>query len=174
MTLAQSIITLFSTLRCVGEMSDNEEKYSPYIALQKANLTVFALFSGFIFATIVMVLAQYPNVAQLQAQAALFVLNFMLDLFLYLLLDEQNTLSYCVTVAPQLPPRVLKTLRYRGLLLNGSWILLTMIVPILFLLWNLPYLALASILMSLAWVVLGFLTVKPYWDFRREHPLVRK
>jgi hypothetical protein len=156
-------------------MSEKDEIYSPYMTLYSNNITIFALFSGFIFAAIVMVLAQYPNVAQIHVQAALFMLNFVLDLFLYVLLSEQHILGKCVEVAPTLLPRDIGTLRYWNIVLSSSWILLTMVVPILFFLWSLLYLALASAIMSALLIVICYYdTVKPYNDFRREHLLVRK
>jgi hypothetical protein len=158
----------------VGEMSENEEQYSAYTTYHTNMITTFALFSGFIFVAIVEILAQYPNVAQPHAQAALFVLNFALGLFLYQLYDEDIILSNSVKVAPQIPQQLAKRKPMEGLMLATSWIVLAMIPLILFALWGLLFLACASAILSILWILFAFYMERPWGGWLKEHPWIRK
>jgi hypothetical protein len=155
-------------------MSEKEEQYSAYVAYQTNGVTMLALFSGFIFAAIIVVLAQYSNVAQLHAQVALFVLNFVLDLFLYQLREEDIFLINSVRVAPQAPPLVLKRKKIENIMLETNWVVLAMIAPILFLLWSLLYLACASVILSAIWILLAYYTSRPWSKWFKEHQWIRR
>jgi len=159
-------------------MSDkeDEEPYSAYMTFHSQYITVYALFSGFIFGAIVVVLAEYPNVAQIHAQAGLLVLNGALDLFLYALFDDILTLAICIRVAPKLPALVarrsgLRSWRFRTFV---NWILLAAVVPILFFLWNLLYLSLASAILGALTLIAGFQRERQFTEFMREHTWIRK
>jgi hypothetical protein len=158
----------------VVEMSENEEQYSAYTTYHTNMITTFALFSGFIFVAIVEILAQYPNVAQPHAQAALFVLNFGLDLFLYQLYDEDIILAHIIKVAPQVPQQLVKRKPIEGFMLATSWIVLAMIPPILFALWGLLFLACASATLSVLWILFASYMERPWRDWFKEHPWIRK
>jgi hypothetical protein len=151
-----------------------EEQYSAYMTYQTQYITVFALFSGFIFAAIVVVLSQYPNVAQIHAQAGLLALNLTLDVYLYELNVSLPVLSNCVRIAPKLPPFAVYRKRYEVLEMVLVWSLLAAVVPIMFLLWNLLYLSLASAILSVITVIAGYEANRPYNEFIREHPWIRK
>ena len=88
-----------------------EEQYSAYMTFHSQLITRTALLSGFLFSAIVVILAQYPNVAQIHAQAGLFALNCALALHLYELSERTNTLVNCIRVAPKLPPLAAKRAR---------------------------------------------------------------
>jgi hypothetical protein len=158
----------------VVEMSENEEQYSAYTTYQTNMITTFALFSGFIFVAIVEILAQYPNVAQAHVQAALFVLNFALGLFLYQLYDEDTVLINSVKIAPQIPQQVAKRKPIEGSMLATSWIFLAMLPPILFALWGLLFLACASAILSVLWILFAYYMARPWGDWLKEHPWIRK
>jgi hypothetical protein len=139
-------------------VSENEEKYQAYIAYQSHRSNRYALFSGFTFTVIAILLTQLPDVTQVQAQIALFVLTAMLWVFLHELSGAEAAIFNCVRTAPPLP-EAWKS-KATALLENVNWVLLGLSVIILYLLWNLFYLALASatvagILFIHAYIILG-------------------
>lgn len=139
-------------------------------------ITVYALFSGFIFGAIVVILAEYPNVAQIHAQVGLLVMNGALDLFLYALFDDILALIICVRVAPKLPALAVRRSGLRSWRLRTflNWVLLAAVVPILFFLWNLLYLSLASAIFAALMLIAGLQRERLYEQHLKEHPWTRK
>jgi len=156
-------------------VSENEEKYQAYIEYQSHRNNRYALFSGFTFTVIAILLTQLPDVTQVRAQIALFVLTVMLWVFLHELSGAEAAIINCIRVAPPLPEawKESKVLR----LLSGiiPWMLLGLSVIILYLLWNLLYLALASAITGALGVIHGYVTItKPLEQLRSSEQWVRK
>lgn len=158
-------------------MPENEENYSVYIQSQSTSSTTWALFSGFTFAAIALLLTQHPNPAQIQVQITLFVFAFMLFLFLHNLNGSNEIIRVCIKSAPKLPEKWLNP-RFRKIqyLFDWiGWILLGYSVVMMYLLWGFYYLSLASFLMGTVFYVMCYYDyIKPSRDYTKNHPWVRK
>ena len=140
------------------KVSENEEKYQAYIEYQSQVNTRYALFSGFTFTVIVMLLTQLPDVTQVQAQVALFVLTTMLWMFLGQLYQAESAIANCIRIAPPLPEAWKAGFSWLD---DVYWIMLGLSVIILYLLWNLLYLALASATIGVVFFIYGYTLRKP-------------
>lgn len=153
-------------------VSENEEKYSAYMELHSNISQVMALFSGFTFSAITILLNQFPDPTQVTAQMTLFILAVMLDLFLFKLLLERETIANCVRIAPPLPKTWSRWARTWTWIEYAGWILLGAVVVFMYFLWYLLYLAFASSVVYALFMFHAFHSVrKPILDFT---PWVRK
>jgi len=161
-------------------VSENVEDYSAYLAWQSNYSTTWALFSGFTFTAITMILFQYPDPSQIQAQISLFVLTVLLDIFLYHLYTRRALMENCVRIAPPLPKSGAISPKekpgFSTLLANELiWILLGVSVVAMFLVWNLIYLTLASTVAGLLVIIFTYINwTKPFREFLKKRPLIRR
>ena len=156
-------------------MSMKEEVYSAYLEWQSNYSTTWALFSGFTFTAITILLSQGPDPNQIPVQITLFILTVLLDTFLSQLYTRRAIMENCVRIAPPLPEGTVT----RGplvLLANEfGWILLGASVVLMFFVWNLIYLTLASGAFGLLTIIFTYYThTKPFNKFLKEHPFIRK
>jgi len=155
----------------------NEESYSAYMKWQSNYSNVWALFSGFTFTAINIILTQFPNLSDIRAQTTLFILTVLLDTFLFQLYTRRYIIENCVRIGPPLPKTfsaaTSKTLTF--LAEHLSWVLLGVAVLLLFLLWNLVYLAAASGVVGILFVIFAYTAyVKPFEKLFKERPIIRK
>lgn len=61
-------------------MANTEENYSPYLAYESLAVHILALFCGFTFTAITILLFRFPDISQLHLQITLFFLTFLFDL----------------------------------------------------------------------------------------------
>ena len=149
-------------------MSTEEyEDYQAYTAWQSNYANTWSLFSGFTFTAITILLTQLPDLSQISAQVTLFVLAVMLDQFLFQLYTRDLTLKNCVRVAPQRPKDPLTTTSkpLNFLFAGFSWILLGGSVVLMFFVWNLIYLALASAIVGVLYIIVAHYLYKPWKQF---------
>ena len=140
-----------------------DEDYSNWFQYMSNVTHATSLFSGFTFTSITILLSLLPDPSQISSQLMLFFLSTLLDFFLFFLGWQTVLLVYYCKNAPPLTRRLRLTSRLWFL----SFGLLCMAVTIMFLLWNLTYLALASGI-TLVLIILIFyrLAWKPYIRFR--------
>jgi len=149
--------------------------YSDYMSYQSTVVQTFSLLSGFTFTAITIILAAFPDPSQIQTQIILFVLGVLLDIFLLFVVQEHHILAICLRIAPQLPEKWMRSwwFRFNGELL--SWAFLSMSVALMFFLWNLIYLAIASVIVTTLFIIYAHLTViRPFEEFLLKHPIARK
>ena len=151
-----------------------EKDYSAYMNYHSSILQTFSLLSGFTFTAITIILAVFPDPSQIRTQIILFVLEVLLDIFLLYVVQENFLLANCVRIGPPLPNAWKKSWVSVYFELIG-WTLLSVSVVLMFFLWNLIYLAIASVVVTTLFIVYAYLTVaKPFDEFYLKHPLVRK
>ena len=146
------------------KVSENEERYQAYIEYQSHLNNRYALFSGFTFTVIVILLTQLPDVTQVQSQIALFVLTTMLWMFLGQLSSAESAIVNCIRIAPPLPEAWKSEAaesKTAHLWESVYWIMLGLSVIILYLLWNLLYLALASATIGAVGFIHAYTARKP-------------
>lgn len=153
-------------------MSENEKAdYSAYIAQHSNFLQLYAFFSGFVFTAITILLTLLPDPSQFLAQITLFALTFLFGLFSVLIHQTQVVLYYCARIAPVLPDRTKKSM-------NSLWHVTTLMLPatlvLMFLLWNLPYLALSTVIVDGFLIIVVCITEKPLLDMLRPEEEWRK
>lgn len=150
-------------------MLENEEKYTAFMELISNSSQIWSLFCGFTFATIAILITLLPNPSQIMSQATLFFMAFLFDVCLFLILFTQLTSAYLhwISPMPQGLPRL--ALRIHNRLGTLCWILLGIQPILMFLLWNLVYLALASGVVYVLICLLAYFSVfKPYRERLRK------
>ena len=150
-------------------MSTNGEDYSSFLAYETWASQIIALFCGFTFTAITILLVELPTPIQIQAQAILFFLTSIFNLFQFLLLSYIFSLAYCITAVPPELKRQRKLAHMHELLSILSFYLWGLAVVLMFYLWNLPYLALASGSVYAIFVILSYVIIwKPSIEISKE------
>lgn len=146
----------------------NSEKvdHSAYITARTTYSQTYSLFSVFTFTAIVLLLTLLPDPSQTMAQATIFFLTLFFYLCLVNLYGEQSMIDYCIRYAPPIP----RSFKKRGNLMSYmTWILLPTVLVLMFLSWNLTYLALATGISGAFAIVLAYLDViRPLWKVKKE------
>ena len=137
-------------------MSTEDEDYSSYLAYESVALQVLALLCGFTFTAITLLITLLPNPGSFQSQFTLFFLASMFYLFLFMLFYGIFYLSYCVKAVPPEAKgrRIVMWLWFLSFSLWG------IAVVLMFLLWNLTYLALVA---GIMYALFTMLTVIYVW-----------
>jgi len=146
-------------------VTKNEKDYSDYVD-QLLNLTNgLHFFAGFIFTSITILLTQHPEPSQMHAQVTLLFLAVLFYLFVFLALYAWAEVTYFMKNIPPLSKR--RTAFNLAILLVLS--MSGVAIILMFLLWNLVYLALASGVVWVSYVisVLVFI-VKPFQVYREK------
>ena len=142
-------------------MSDDQLDYSAYISYHIMGSNTFSLFMGFTFTSMVVFLTWLPDPTELRIQTVLFSLTLLFHILGYLLFIEEATLAYCVRLAPKLPEG------YRGRVVtrlsNFVWYMLGGIIVLMFLVWDLPVLALASVVVGVCFGAWARKTAVPFY-----------
>ena len=142
-------------------MSNDQLDYSAYISYHTMASSTFSLFMGFTFTSMVVFLTWLPDPRELRLQIVLFSLALLFHVLGYLLFIEEATLAYCVRLAPKLPEA------YRGSIVtrlsNFVWYMLGGINVLMFLVWDLPVLAVASAIVGVSFMAWARKTVKPFY-----------
>jgi len=135
-------------------MSEPEEELYTYLLnLSRVRASVLSFLSGFTFTVISLFLNQLPDLTSLMSQTTLFLLTLIFEFFLFLLAWQMVIVISCA------PARIVYAAYAKffkreaatfNLLMLLAFSLWGISVMLMFLLWNLLYLALAS---SIVWVV---------------------
>jgi hypothetical protein len=124
----------------VIDLSENERDYSDYRQVIGNLSNIVVLLSGFTFTAITILLSQFSVLGSLTTQFILFFLAFLFFLFIMLMGTVHVLLSkFCRNFPP-----VTKDIAGFNRLMILSWVLLQFAVVLMFLIWNLVYLSLAS------------------------------
>jgi hypothetical protein len=119
-----------------------------------------SLFMGFTFTSMVVFLTWLPDPGQLRLQIVLFSLALLFHVLGYLLFMEEATLAYCVRLAPRIPEN------YRGSIVtrlsNFVWYMLGGINVLMFVVWNLPILPVASAAVGISFMIWARKTAAPF------------
>jgi len=136
-------------------ISKNEKDYSDYLQATQSTLNVLVLLSGFTFTGITILLSQFPVLDSLRGQFILFFLASLLFLFMFLMSWAiGRNLRYCRSMPP-----VTRDIASFNRLTLLSYFLLQFAVVLMFLLWNLTILSLASGVVLAMFVIL---TIRGY------------
>ena len=133
-------------------MPGDELNYSAYISYHMMASNSFSLFMGFTFTSTVVFLTWLPDPGQLRLQIVLLSLTLLFHVLGYLLFIEEATLAYCVRLAPKLPEDYKGSIMTRRLS-NFVWYMLGAINVLMFFVWNLPALAVASAAIGFSFMV---------------------
>ena len=142
-------------------MSDDELDYSAYISYHTMASNTFSLFMGFTFTSMVVFLTWVQDPRELRLQSVLFSLALLFHVLGYLLFIEEATLAYCVRLAPKLPEAYKGSIVTR--LSNFVWYMLGGITVLMFLVWDLPVLAIASAAVGFSFMAWAKKTAKPFY-----------
>jgi hypothetical protein len=166
-SLSQILKTEVEDLGYLGlsRMSTKDEDYSSYLAYESVALQVLALLCGFTFTAITLLITLLPNPSSFQSQFTLFFLAFMFYLFQFMLFYGIFYLSYCVkAVPPEAEGR--RAVMWLWFLSFSLW---GIAIVLMFLLWNLTYLASVSGIMYTLFTILTVMFVwKPALELYRK------
>lgn len=142
-------------------MSNDQLDYSAYISYHTMASNTFSLFMGFTFTSMVVFLTWLPDPRELRLQIVLFSLTLLFHVLGYLLFIEEATLAYCVRLAPKLPEAYEGSIVTR--LSSLVWYMLGGINVLMFLVWNLPVLAVVSAIVGISFMAWARKTAKPFY-----------
>jgi hypothetical protein len=142
-------------------LSDDRLDYSAYISYHVMGSNTFSLFMGFTFTSMVVFLTWLPDPGQLRVQVVLFSLALLFHVLGYLLFVEEATVAYCVRLAPKLPEGYNGSIVTR--LSNFAWYMLGVVNVLMFAVWNLPVLAVASAAVGISFMIWARKTAAPFY-----------
>jgi hypothetical protein len=149
-------------------VSENKKDYSDYISYASNFLLALSLFSGFTFASITILITQLPDPSQILIQVTLFFLATMFYVFVFLSFYFIGCILHCVKNVPP-DTELLGYKKVVSFLATISFPIWGVSVVLMFLFWNLLYLALASFIVLLAvdiWSI--FAIVKPNFEHLKK------
>ena len=145
-------------------LSKNEEDYSDYLRHRTNLVSTLSLLAGFTFTVITMLLTQLPNPSRLQSQLTLFFLAVLFDLFVFLV-EYNRTAS--IRLCRKVPPLTRAIAIDNGLISLGVC-LWGVAVTLMFLLWDLTFLAIASGVVWAAFMASDYIFImKPFQEHRK-------
>ena len=147
-------------------MSDDQVDYSSYISYHMMGSNTYSLFMGFTFTSMVVFLTWLPDPTQLRVQVVLFALDLLFHILGYLLFLEEAVLAYCVRFAPKLPEKYKGNIVTR--LSNFVWYMLGGITVLMFVVWDLPILAVASAVVGISFMVWAKKKADPFYKVVAE------
>lgn len=136
-------------------LSESEKDYSDFLQIGANTINILVLLSGFTFTGITILLSQFPVLGSLTVQFVLFFLASLFFLFMFLL-GMANTMF--MKACRNLPPVTRDVVRFNRLIWV-SWTLLQFAVVLMFLIWNLVYLTLATGIMLAMFVIANISTL---------------
>jgi len=147
----------------------DEKDYSDYIKHMSSFNSVASVFAGFTFTILTLLLTQLPDPSSIMSQLTLFFLAVLFDLLAFLVSwNSINNIYFCRNVPP-----LTKRLAMFNWLSVLSYSLLGVPIVLMFLLWNLIYLALALAVVWALFIIATFIfTWKPLMDFRKTRAYI--
>ncbi len=131
-------------------MSEKEE-YSDYVAHLSSVINAVALITGFMFASLTVLLTALPDLSSASSQLVLLIAACFLDVFVFILLDFlRNSAWFC-----KMPPLTRRMASLNLLLLVSLMLGIGMVTTSMFFAYNLTYLALAQLAM---WITCSMAT----------------
>jgi len=141
------------------------------MALESSIITANSVASGFIFAAITILLTLHPALSQTPVQITLFILTVMLYTFQLIVVRCIYGIQSCVKFAPKIPAGDIRWFSTYVIIQYINWALLPLSIVLMFFLWNLLYLALATGLVAASGAIFFyFTTVKPYTELLKKQP----
>jgi hypothetical protein len=137
-------------------ISENEKEYSVYLQVATNTLNILVLLSGFTFTSITILLSLYPVLGSLPVQFILFFLASLFFCFMFMLTWFNSNL---MKLSRNLPPVTREVVLFNRLLIS-TYTLLQLAVVLMFLIWNLIYLSLASGIVLAIFVILQIQGIK--------------
>lgn len=131
-------------------ISENEKDYSDNFQVTTNTMNILVLLSGFTFTAITILLSQYPVLGSLTLQFILFFLASLLFFFMFLMAWFGGAL---MRLCKSRPPVTREVVGLNRLIILG-YALLQLAVVLMFLVWNLTYLSLASGVVLAMFVIL--------------------
>jgi len=147
-------------------MTESEKDYSDYIKHTSNIISALALFSGFMFTCITVLVTRLPNLHSTPSQLILLVASVFLDIFMFLF----GNFIVIPTRYCKMPPLTKKQDRLNLLAFASMSVAMGMVTTGIFFVYNLIFLAMMQLA---AWVILSLVlyayTIKPVFEQRKRH-----
>jgi hypothetical protein len=146
-------------------VAGGDKDYSDFVRRLGNVGSIFSIFAGFTLTTLVLVITRFSDPSAFLVQVTLYVLTFLFDLFTFLLSWISNQDLFFIK---NIPP-VTTGMRICGFLEFFGVSLLGLVIPVLFLFFNLKLLFVLSVVTWAVFVVCGvFFTAKPAAEARKQ------
>jgi hypothetical protein len=143
------------------------EDYSDYVKHRSNLITIFVLLCGFTFTATTFLVTQLPQRGSFSSQLILLFSDFLLDLFVFLLLLNTVNIFFYIEKIPE-PTRTTNFISLMSAVSIGLW---GFLLPSIFFLFDLTLLALVSTAMWAFILVSGIVIIwKPFEQRRRKIP----
>ncbi len=144
-------------------MSEHEKDFSSYMSWMQGQKNLYTFISGFTFTTLTLLIINLPNPNAIREQLIMLFLTIVFDLLLFLIsLIGVESLQFCKDIPPYK-----KSLDLCNNLSNIVFVLWGFSIPLIYLLWNMIYLAILS---TTIWIILmiisNFTIKKPFEKYR--------
>ncbi|MCJ7470894.1 hypothetical protein MUO74_10480 [Candidatus Bathyarchaeota archaeon] len=147
-------------------MVESEKNYSDYIKHISNVISALALFSGFMFTAITVLVTRLPDLDSVPSQLMLFVAAFFLDIFMFLF----GNFIFIPAQYCKMPPLTRRYDKLNLLTFASATLAMGILTAGIFFVYHLTYLALAqlavSVMLSLALYVY---TIRPFLEYRKTH-----
>jgi hypothetical protein len=153
-----------------SQMTTEKKDYTNYIMFLSNGTNVASLFAVFTFTVITLLMTQLPDPSLPFAQVILFFLAFIFDFLIFIIgWTTWLVVYFCEWVPPMTKPARAGTIAAHIL-----YQLFSIVIILMFLLWNLVWLALAALLMWCVFLVLTFAFIyRPLTRFRETRAKLR-
>ena len=145
-------------------MSKNEEGYADYIQHISNITSGLVTLAGFLLTVITLLLTQLPDPSILQSQVVLLFLTVVSYLIGWLVLDWGVYIIYFCRKVPPLSKRTATN----NIILYLVTLLFLLSLPMMFLLWNLTFLAITTAVMWVVYcIAVIMMIIRPFREFRK-------
>jgi len=149
-------------------MTESKEDYSIHIEIFSNIQHVFSVFAGFVVTIMTLLVTLLPDPSDILAQTTLFILNLTFDLLVFVLVWNIFGLRRFSKLPQGAHLGSVRAGNIQDALTMLAFCLFGITISLMFLLINLPYLALASGIMWLVLVVASwFVMWKPYRELHK-------
>jgi hypothetical protein len=146
------------------KMPKDEKDYSDYIGWMHHQSSTYVFICGFTFTILTLLVINLPNPNTILTQSIMLFITILFDLLLYvILLIGVESLQFCKDIPP-----FGRSLRLCNFLSDLVIVLWGFSVPLIFLLWNIVYLAVLSTIIWIIFILISnFTLVKPFKQYRK-------
>lgn len=143
-------------------MSEVEEDYSDYIKHMSNIVSLGTVLAGFTMTTLTLLITLLPDPSQITVQVTLFFLAFLFDTFMFLTgWGSVHILYFCRRV-----PRLTKQMNILNRMSTACFNIVGVVIAMIFFLSNLNYLALASAVTWILFIIVNYTIIwKPFRKF---------
>ncbi len=151
------------SLEAISNKQEVEKDFSAYMTWMQHQKGTYAFLCGFTFTALTLLIINLPNPNAIREQVIMLFLTIVFDIFLFLIiLIGAESLQFCKDIPPYI-----KSLKLCNALSDVGFVLWGFSIPLIYLLWDMVYLALLSTIIWIIITIISNYTVrKPFEKYR--------